>query len=257
MPRITSVEQLRQAKRIAFCYLCGADLAPDTRSFDHVLPKSLIAPADRNPPLKLPVHYLCNQAQSVDDEVIGQLVSLLHGKVPSRRRQRFEAAEFHNPAEGTMHGVREIPLQRIVWRWISGFHAALYKEWLDPKAWGGLMTPFPVGTLVKGKLVMEEPRPDQLEMALTLKQHLALGRFDEVSCYNSRCRYVCTWLEFDTGEPFCLYGLRVYDWERLADPRFVERSCVGWYRCIPPAIATRGTSIIVPCASFRLFNPFS
>lgn len=260
MRSITTEAQLRAARRIRFCYLCGAGFEPGVRSTrDHVPPRKVFASSDRSPPLVLPVHHECNQSQSSEDEVIGQLVSLIHGPPPPKHRQRFLATKF-SPASGSgpeFHGVQDLHLPDIIWRWVRAFHSALYGEFLPTNLGRGLMTPFPGGNIINGKLVMDEDRPHHREMAFTLKQHIALGRVDEVRCCNNKCRYVCTWLTYDSGEPFCLYGVRLYTWELLGDVKnFVKRGCVGFFDYPMPPDSARGTNIITPTTLFGL-DPFS
>ena len=80
MQKLTSQKDLRLVQRLNFCYLCGDGFDKDSeRTKDHVPPEAMFAEADRNFPLIVSAHGSCNWARSPEDEVIGQLVSLLHG----------------------------------------------------------------------------------------------------------------------------------------------------------------------------------
>ena len=83
MPSILTQQDLRAARRRDFCYICGEALSTDQKpSRDHVPPTSLFASEDRDPPLILPTHHACNMERTREDELIGQIVSLLHSKIP-------------------------------------------------------------------------------------------------------------------------------------------------------------------------------
>lgn len=83
MASILTQKELRDAGRLDFCYLFGDRFeASSKRSSDHVPPKAIFAKEDRDPPLILPTHHKCNQKRSGEDELIGQIVALLHGKSP-------------------------------------------------------------------------------------------------------------------------------------------------------------------------------
>ena len=96
MPELSTQVAFRPVQSLAFCYLCGegfSEHAEKTR--DHIPPKSIFAPEDREPPLILPTHRNCNEAQSGYDEVVGQLIAAIHGKYPEpdRRRLNVQVAE--------------------------------------------------------------------------------------------------------------------------------------------------------------------
>jgi hypothetical protein len=258
MTILRSHKDFRPIQQLGFCYLCGEPFTEvDASTGDHVPPRSIFARADRAPPLKLPVHDKCNQGQSQDDEVIGQLISLLHGKTLTKAKQRFRAVTADLGDKEPFVGVTDLPLPKIIWRWVRGFHAALYREPLPLNSYYSLMSPFPAADQTAGGLKFEDLRLDQLEMALTLRQHIKHAMVDEVRCYAEKCRFVCTWLTADDGRPLCLYGLRIYEWEKLADTkRFPQRGCIGVYMHPTPVGATIGTKIILPITAFAPFDPF-
>jgi hypothetical protein len=126
----------RNVQNLPFCYLCGQQfVAGDSQNRDHVPPQCIFAPLDREP-LWLPGHTACNKSYRLLDEKIGQLIALRYGKVP------------HNPAHRRLKfAISDI--DAAIWRWIGGFHAALYRE---PGVGinGSLITPFPRARLVNG-----------------------------------------------------------------------------------------------------------
>jgi len=258
MATLRTQRDFRPLQKLSFCYLCGRPFGPEGRSTgDHVPPRTVFLKSDRSPVLKLPVHDACNQRESTDDEVFGQFISLLHGAVVPREKQRFRAVSADLGGEEPFAGVTGVELNRIIWRWVRGFHAALYREVLPLAAWYGLTTPFPHADQVGGTLKFQDLRLDQMEMALTLRQQIKYGRIDEILSCSGKCRFVCSWLTSDDGSPFCLYGLRIYAWEKLADTkRFPPRGCVGIYPHPTPPGAALGTKIILPSTAFTLFDPF-
>src|SRR6266508_562084 len=88
-------------------------------------PSKMFAKADREPSLWLPTHEQCNQNRSAEDEVIAQLIGTLHGRpiTEQGRKPRFAAGTF---PDGTLGLGAAIQLRPIIFRWVCGFHAALY-----------------------------------------------------------------------------------------------------------------------------------
>lgn len=258
MPSILTQKDLRVARGLDFCYLCGERLeASSKRSPDHVPPRAIFAKEDRDPPLILPTHHKCNQKRSGEDELIGQLVAVLHGKYPPEDQLKLRLLLFDSgPTRSPRAGLHDIPLVSIIYRWVRGFHAALYGQYL-PDAGGYIYTPFPVHIKKDGVFKPLDDDPGRHELTATFKQHRKLGRLDQVACYNGKCDYRCTWMEFDDGRPFCLFGLRLYNWEELGDPTMPpKRGCLGWYFAEPPDNATRGTRVEVAISNLEPLEPF-
>ena len=64
-------------------------------------------------------------------------------------------------------------------------------------------------------------------------------------------------LNFDDGRPFCLFGLRLYNWESLGDiQHFEPRGCIGWYGCPHPVEATVGSPLEIPIKNLSPLDPF-
>jgi hypothetical protein len=116
----------RSVQDLSFCYLCGEQfVAGDSQNRDHVPPECIFAPLDRDP-LWLPAHTVCNKSYGLMDEKIGQLIALRYGKVPrnpGHRRLKFAVSPQRN-----LGAVVNLDIDAAVWRWIGGFHAALYRK---------------------------------------------------------------------------------------------------------------------------------
>lgn len=54
--------------RPQLCYICAEAIAPEDRDVDHVPPKCLFNPEDRQDLMTLPTHRACNQSFAKDDE---------------------------------------------------------------------------------------------------------------------------------------------------------------------------------------------
>jgi len=218
----------------------------------------VFAKEDRGTPLILPAHDACNQAQSPHDEVIGQLVSVLHGKYPGKERLRLALELFS--VDGSVvpvTGVQNIPLTRIIFRWVRGFHAALYREYLHDRG-GFIGPPLPESALTaEGGVVPKPVHVSRPIMTHIFRQQVKAGQTDAVICRNGKCHYRCTWLNWDDGRPFCLFALRLYNWEELGDiDHFPRRGCIGWYGAPTPTLATNGTDVEIPLANPDSLDPF-
>lgn len=247
---------LRKARSIRFCCICGTPFASGERpSRQHVPPKAIFAECDRNPPLILHAHAECNEAQSPLDTVIGQLIAVLHGKYPTPSQTKLEGDMFWTSEGAPAAGVRNLPLRTIIFRWARCFHAALYGEFL-PDNGGMIFEPFPAGQLVDGRLVGDPVHPSREVLTRTFKQQAKAGRTDAVICYNEQCHYRCTWLTFDDGSSFCLFALRLYNWEDLGSPGHPRMGCVGWYFADRPVGATSGTKLRIPVSRSYPLDPF-
>jgi hypothetical protein len=258
MPSITTQNELRTARSQGFCYLCRKPFAPgEAKTRDHVLPVSLFAKGDVDPPLLLPAHDWCNTDKSTDDEVIGQLVSVLHGRYPRPERMRLAGNIFERGADtDPMVGLRDVPWSRVIYRFVRGFHAALYGETLSDGG-GFIYAPFPATNSVKGKLVCEDDDPGRFEMTRQFKQHRNIGHVDQVVCCSGKCVYQCVWPVMDDGRTFCMFALRIYNWEDLGDQTMgPRRGCLGWYFATPPQNSTRATEIKDPAPNAESLDPF-
>jgi hypothetical protein len=259
MIELRTQRDLRAVQNLDFCCICGKPFGPGDRpTRQHVPPKAIFADVDRTPPLILPAHEKCNNAQSPLDAVIGQLVATLHGKYPASQEVKLDVEAFRSPSGRVTAGVQNLPLTTIVFRWARYFHAALYREYLSDRG-GSVYAPFPAGDVINGQLVYEKIHDGRFHLTHTFKQQVKAGRTDAVICYNGRCHYRCSWFRYDPplqNRTFCLFALRLYNWEELGDPRHPQMGCIGTYDAEIPPAGARGT-MHVPASNFAPLDPFA
>ena len=250
MVELLNQKNFRNVRNLPFCYLCGKTFnADDCVNRDHLPPESIFASEHREP-LLLPTHLKCNKAHELTDEKIGQLIALRYGKVPSHpkhRRLKFTVTPSLN-----LGAVTNVNVDAAVWRWIAGFHAALYRE---PAVGirGALVTPFPKAQNISGRLVAEPLKPQHLEFVKTIRTNRIKGNLDRIRCNKGKVVYECVWCQSRNDGPWlCIFALDIYDWKDLGDTgQFPARGCAGFYT-LPlggvPVDATRGTgsSLIIP-----------
>lgn len=260
MPNLKAQKDLALLNKLHFCYVCGKGFsknAPRTR--DHVPPKAIFSENDRHNPLILPAHQHCNQSSSYTDKKIGQLVALCHGQHPDETDLLLEIIPLSiSNSEHEITGIGDLPLMKIFGKWVRGFHAAIYKEYLaDPG--GFIYPPFPELPRNQHELqIMNRAAPVRPVLTKIIKEQMHVGRCDSIECYAEKCKYFCTWVEFDNGSPVCIFALRIYDWEELGDRAIAsKRGCVGWYPGVPPALATKGTRLHIAIPNFEPLDPFS
>jgi hypothetical protein len=83
---------------------------------------------------------------------------------------------------------------------VSGIQCALYLDdgvWNPDKDWS----------------------PDTLD-----KKNRMAGRMDRIRCNNGKFTYECVWTKADQGEPCCIFGMNIYDWNRLGPAHLPQRS---------------------------------
>ena len=235
--RLESQAQMRQIRSLPFCYVCAQAFEPhEERNSDHVPPTALFATDHRDFPLILPTHTRCNSAQSADDETIGQLVGVLHGRaiVPHGRKPELYGGVFPDGSPGA--GAKGLDVKRIIWRWVRGFHAALYRSPIL-EVGRQVFPPLPEGRVEAGR-VEPVPVPEVIQhFVQEIKRNRATGTLDSVVCRKARCRYECVWTQADGGQWFCVWALDIYGWSELGhDPHFDRRGCVGMYRQTDPVV---------------------
>jgi hypothetical protein len=262
---LSTQKALRSIQRLPFCYLCGQDLAGTARSernHDHVPPSTIFSKEDRTPPLKLPTHRLCNTLQSNEDEVIGQLVSLRHSRLRASKHGRLKIAVYEASDGSSTATLAGIDLRAVIRRWVRGFHAALYREYLpdDGEPDFATVPPFPEGRASESGPVAFETPPAVQAFVTALRGNRITRTLDGILCYNQRCRYECVWDQSDNGRWICIYGLDLYDWLNLGDiHNFQARGCVGCYRRPgggTPRGATIATRLIFPIPRGSGLDPF-
>lgn len=261
MVRITTQKDLQSCGRLAFCYLCGKPFTDgEKQDRDHVPPRTIFLSGDRIDPLVLPVHAVCNQGESREDELVGQFVSALHQKLPSPKRQRLKFITGRLKPDGQPFAfTANVPLAHIVWRWVRGFHAALYREYLPESNKNFVRVPFPSGRRDGEKLIGDPILPQHSFVPEEIKKNRIAKNLDVLSCCNGKCCYESVFVCADNGDPMCFWALRIYDWEKLAEQRWVRsHGCIGGY--LPPSGfpkgASKGTKLLFPFANNDLLNPF-
>ena len=193
--------------------------------------------------LILSTHPDCNGAYAPQDQQIGQLVGMLH-------RRRFPAGQRKlaiHEIGGDDGEIRALlsgtPLPAIIRRWVRGFHAALYREYL-PEREDSFITIPPLTAAVGSA-----PRPQpQIAPRLTsvLRQARRLRKIDTIQIRNGTCRYQCVWAPWSGSEWGCVYQLDLYNWSDLGDPRLPSTRCMGFYRAVgsnPPSGAATMESL--------------
>jgi hypothetical protein len=224
---------LRKARSLAFCYLCGKELPPPrdpARDIDHVPPKKVFKVEDRRDELILPTHTKCNHDQSPDDEQIAHLIGLLHGRRFGPRERKLKVSLFHD-GKGEV-GLVHIDLERMIWRWVRGFHAALYREHLPDDAHKQIQAPMTAGRRGEKGLEAEEVLPQQFDFVEIITRNRALGRLDRAVTQGGKCIYECVWIDVTSPDEAhaCVFALKLYNWSELGETdRTVKRGCTGFY----------------------------
>jgi hypothetical protein len=248
---------LRAVRSLPFCYLCGG--AFDTTraaNHDHVPPKTVFALADRQP-LKLKTHEACNSRHSLNDEKIGQLIALQRGEIPEKAEDR----KLHLAHLGLGFGaITNLNVDAALWRWISGFHAALYREPLT-KVRGSIVTPFPrADKNAAGCYVLAPVYPQHQLFVDVIKAQRRRGALDRISANNGKLAYECVWGETDAKDAWlCMFALNIYHWKVLGkSPLAPARGCAGCYALpAPPPQATTATDWKIMTPNSDPMDPFA
>ena len=249
---------MRQVQNLPFCYLCGEPLAPP-RNRDHVPPSSIFLAEGRDFPLVLPAHVRCNSSRTDEDRLIGGLVGVLHGKPPDPRYHPINPSAGRFPDGSLGLAVTGFDLRAIIRRWVRGFHAALYREYLADDM-GRFMTtpPLAEGDPLTGQFDAVQPVVE--EFVDILKRNRATATLDRIVCRNNKCVYECVWEQADRGQWHCIFALDLYGWIELGDGQhFAPRGCVGAYRLAQggtPKTASVGTRLVFPVTNRERLDPF-
>ncbi len=261
MPELLTQADVRPARHLPFCYLCGKPIPSRHDNHpDHVPPEAIFEVADRNFPLKVAAHLHCNRNLSDADEVIGQLIAVIHGKHPrpDRTKLRYEVFKIAE-SEVPFLAIPDTGLPGQVARWVRGFHAALYHEFMPVETRWDAQLPFPSGRVEQDGYTIDKVLPQHPLFVELIKKNRAAGRLDRVVCNNGKCHYECVWIQMDDGARACVFALRLYDWSALADSaHFERRGCVGWYQPAagPPPSGTTWTTLDVPFSNRHPLDPF-
>lgn len=244
---MTTHAALDAARTLPFCYDCGKGFGADFPSnSDHLPPSTVFDDLDREPVLILSAHPACNGGYSPQDQLIGQLVGLLHRRRLDPEQNKLdlrEVAADDGQVRAILYGA---PLQAIIRRWVRGFHAALYREHL-PERKGSFKTIPPLTAVAGTRTTISPCRPEPITLPLesALRQARTQGELDRIEIRNGKCRYHCVWVPWTATEWCCVYQLDLYNWSDLGDPRLPPTNCVGMYRAVgaePPRGAATITS---------------
>ncbi len=263
MAIILSTHKTLQAVRrnLSLCYLCGESLSNGQQTNrDHVPPSGLFAVADREPPLILPTHYRCNRERSGEDQVIGQLVGVLHGRPVNDVHNKLRVTFTQFETDKSVAMLSDIDLRHIIRRWIQDFHAALYGEFLPSDATFATYLPMPEGTHDGNKITFTRLPKSFSKFVEELKRNRVVQNLDRIISRNGRCRYECVWSQTDDGRWNCIYALDIYNWKTLGDIKnFPARGCVGLYRRSSggtPTMAARATRLVFALSRGPSLDPF-
>ena len=254
-------KDLRSISRLPFCYLCGVFFTEDDiTDDDHVPPKTDFHKRDRSPPLKLKTHVRCNAALSRSDKQEGQLIALRRGEGLASSRDRSLKLVDYPKAE--LVALENLNVDAVIWRWIKGFHAALYREPLDFIE-GSLRTPFPRAEKKNGRIVMQPILPQHVLFVETIKRNRAFQNIDRISINNGKLIYECVWCQFDGEDRWmCIFALDIYNWKDLGGhtKEIPARGCAGCYLTanhMPPDAAARHKISELLILNFDSFDPFA
>jgi len=245
---------------LPFCYLCGVEFEKkDKSSRDHVPPRALFLSEHRDRPLILRTHTECNVKESVDDEAISSLVSFLHEKHKAFKGERLDIRE--GIEEGTGQPVAMLynfNFQGIIWRWIRGFHAALYGEYLNFNSTKEILEPFWKSKVGKNNTRMrKDPLEYEARLVEVIKKNRMTKTLDRIVTCSGKCTYECTWESNAHGRMYCVFSLLIYDWGRLGHTEYQQRGCYGAYLAENvPLTATSATPLEFPVSNQNPFDPF-
>ena len=257
MPQLLTHQQFRACRGLDFCYLCGRSLADAEFNYDHVPPRGIFGPYDRSPPLKLPTHNECNEDWSQEDELVAQFLTPLWGHYADEHHLKLRVSLYKSGRQGVPPAMTcNMRIDRVILRWVRGFHAALYREFLPGDCKISIHLPMPEGMSSAGP---EPVDPAHLKYVATIKRNREAGRADRVVCCNAKCTYECVWDALDDGRPACIFALDIYDWCRLGAPCYARRSCVGLYLSGSgvPRMASRNSQIIFPFSNRNALDAFA
>ena len=233
MISLATQKDARAVRDLPFCYICGNRIdASDSINYDHVPPESIFDKPDRNFPLKLAIHEeRCHSPMNLDDEVLGQLIALIHGKQPSERNDKLKIDIYQRTdTESPMASFSQRNIEFLLERWIKGFHAALYREPLAADTKFAIQTPFPSGIVKNGEFI-EDPIKDQhYKFVECIKRNRTVRNLDYIETNNGKLRYECVWDKLNDNSWACIFSIDLYSWKNLGDiNNFKSRGCAGLY----------------------------
>jgi hypothetical protein len=247
MVQLLTQKQFSGVSALSFCYLCGKNFLPDdVTDRDHNSARGVFASTDRQPALILKSHKACNWAQGIADNKIGQLLKLKRGEVPSNPKHRI--LKFTWLPRQAVSAVTNVEVDRAVWRWIRGFHAALYGEPLEDRPERALVTPFQRGRPFGRNFGIEGIKPQHLKFVEVIKANRVRNNLDRICSNRGKLTYECVWvrMQAQTASPWaCVFALDLYDWKDLGAPELGQRGCAGCYLLPDGRRPHKGTAEII------------
>ena len=249
MPNVITARDLKAVQKIPFCYICGEALTWGEVTRDHVPPRGCFALVDSTQnPIILPTHALCNNGYKVDDEAVGQYLSLLHGKKPKPGARGLHQTTVAGYPLITAN--KNVNLYGAVERWVRAFHAALYQQPLPRTARFATELPIDVASAKheSGPEFLDTGRPRQRAICeKTIADSRATRTIDRIVGWNGRLQYECVWV-LTPLHAYCVFWIDLYDWRRLARVNSkLPRECVGYYQVTPgerPVSATLQSRVL-------------
>lgn len=252
MVLLSKPKEFQGVGKLAFCYLCGKPFAVgDETNRDHIPPKGTFHVRDKEPPLILKTHTKCNNEHSENDKKIGQLIAMRRWEKPKMPRDR--ALSIVHFARNNMAAVDNLHIDKTVWRWVIGFHAALYREPLIGTMIS-LQTPFPRAEKVNNEIILRPLLPQHLLVVEHIKLNRLHNNLDRIVSNKGKMTYECVWCQADDQRRWlCMFALDIYDWKDLGSHTkdIPARGCVGIYMLqdgsMPKgATMNRKSNIIIP-----------
>jgi hypothetical protein len=161
-----------------------------------------------------------------------------------------------------MAAVENLNVDGAVWRWVKGFHAALYRQPLTGDA-HAIQTPFPRGDVRDGRVSIRPIPQQHLPTVDAIKRNRAAGTLDVLVANKSKLRYECVWCKADSREEwFCMFALDIYDWKDLGShtKEIPARGCAGQYMLVDrsvPVGAARDNAIANPTPNQDTLDAFA
>jgi hypothetical protein len=264
MIRLQSQGDFQRIRRqVRVCYICSEPLNGDEpENRDHVPPKTLFPRSDRGNPLILDTHKRCNGECSTRDEIVGQHLHGLQGREPDERHDRrglVQVLDQYGQLQTVLPG-EHLCLDWEIDRWVRGCHAALYGTPLPRNhVHRYVHPPVPVGTLENDRVQFDRELPQRPMIAKLIRDNRMAGTIDRIVAWNGAFTYETVWQVDDGGRWFCVWAMRIYDWERLGGVGHpAQRGCCGIYwNVAKPLIAARATALRIPIRNRFPLDPFA
>lgn len=255
MPSLKVLRDFRPLQDLSFCYLCSKEFEHNERlDRDHVPPKKCFHVNDRTPPLKLKVHRYCHELFNDNDRKTCELIGLNYRKAFKKSELTIERIDGLN-----LTAVTNLDIEALIWRWILGFHAALYKTPLRLKE-RTMQTPFQQFDPIK--LEFKPILVQHTAFVETIKRNRKFNNLDVIKSNAGKLVYECVWCRFDGNEGwFACFALNLYDWKKLGrNALHVSRGCAGSYtiedRSKPStACIDRSSNLLIP--NYDQLDPFA